>query len=100
MISLSPDTIMAVDVKISDDTLSVEFADGREICVPLGCYPRLVYATTLERNLWRLTGGGIGIHGPDVVEDVSVAGLFTGRPSAETQISSQRWLAKRVARVT
>jgi hypothetical protein len=39
MISLAPETIAAVDVQVTDDSLAVELADGRNISVSLGWYP-------------------------------------------------------------
>src|SRR5262249_55542194 len=36
---------LAVGVEVSDDTLSVELADGLTIAAPLGWYPRLAHAT-------------------------------------------------------
>ena len=82
-------------VELSHDTLSVDLADGRSIAVPLAWYPRLAHASSAERENWRLTGGGRGIHWPDLDEDLSVDGLLAGRPSAESQASLQRWLAAR-----
>jgi hypothetical protein len=35
----------AVDVRVTEDNLSVELSDGRTISVPLGWFPRLEYAT-------------------------------------------------------
>jgi Protein of unknown function (DUF2442) len=86
---------LAVRVDVTDDTLSVELADGRTIAAPLDWYPRLAHATAEERVSWRLIGGGRGIHWPGVDEDVSVANLLSGRPSAESQSSFKRWLAGR-----
>ena len=62
----------AEDVKITDDTLSVDLSDGRTISVPLEWFPRLVHATLEERNNWRLIGKGHGIHWEDIDEDISV----------------------------
>jgi hypothetical protein len=86
---------LAVAVQASDDMLSVELADGRTIAVPLAWYPRLVHATAEERRSWRLIGGGRGIHWPAVDEDVRVANLLSGQPSAESQRSFKKWLAGR-----
>jgi Protein of unknown function (DUF2442) len=86
---------LATDVRVSDDTLSVELADGRTIAAPLAWYPRLAHATTEERNTWRLIGGGRGIHWPTIDEDISVANLLRGLPSAESQNSFRKWLASR-----
>jgi hypothetical protein len=82
-------------VQISEDTLSVELADGRTIAAPLAWYPRLVQATAEERGSWRLIAGGRGIHWLALDEDISVANLLAGQPSAESQSSFKRWLASR-----
>ncbi|MCX6573134.1 MAG: DUF2442 domain-containing protein [Candidatus Aminicenantes bacterium] len=50
--------------------------DGRVISVPLDWFPRLKKAKQAEREKYRLIGGGIGIHWPDLDEDVSVPGLL------------------------
>ena len=84
-----------VDVAVSDDTLSVELSDGRTISVPLDWYPRLAHATQEERANWRIIGRGHGIHWEGIDEDISVAGLLTGRPSGESQSSFKKWLGNR-----
>lgn len=86
---------LASRVVVSEDTLSVELADGRTVAAPLAWYPRLAHATVEERSSWRLIGGGRGIHWPSVDEDISVANLLAGQPSGESQTSFKRWLAGR-----
>ncbi len=86
---------LATRVEVGEDTLSVELADGRTIAAPVAWYPRLAHATVEERRSWRLIGGGRGIHWPAIDEDVSVANLLAGRPSAESQSSFKKWLATR-----
>jgi hypothetical protein len=66
----------AIDAKVMDDRLVVILADGRELAAPLAWFPRLLEASDLQRNNWRLIGGGHGIHWPDVDEDISVASLL------------------------
>lgn len=90
----------AEDVKITDDTLSVDLSDGRTISVPLEWFPRLVHATLEERNNWRLIGKGHGIHWEDIDEDISVKGLLAGKPSGESQASFKTWLSQRQSRLT
>jgi len=90
----------AVDVKVSEDTLSVDLTDGRTISVPLGWYPRLEHASPKERANWRLIGKGEGIHWEDIDEDVSIQGLLAGKPSGESQTSFKRWLEGRQSRPT
>src|SRR5260370_38078926 len=82
--------ILATRVEVSEDTLSVELADGRAIAAPLAWYPRLAHATAEERATWRLIGGGRGIHWPAIDEDISVANLLAGQPSAESQSSFKK----------
>ena len=55
--------------------------DGRVITVPLVWYPRLLDATETERNNWQISGGGYGIHWPDIDEDLSTEGLLRGAPA-------------------
>jgi hypothetical protein len=88
---------LATHVEVSEDTLSVELGDGRTIAVPLVWYPRLAHATPEERGSWRLIGAGRGIHWPAIDEDISVANLLAGQPSAESQSSFKKWLAARTA---
>lgn len=88
----------AQDVRITDDSLIMEFSDSRTISVPIVWYPRLSHGTPEERNNWRLVGYGEGIHWPDLDEDISVEGLLMGRPSRESRTSLKRWLERREAK--
>ncbi|MXY73186.1 MAG: DUF2442 domain-containing protein [Dehalococcoidia bacterium] len=69
------------DVRVTEDTLTVDLLDGRTISVPLTWYPRLLHATEAQRNNWQVAGGGFGIHWPDVDEDLSTEGLLRGAPA-------------------
>jgi len=88
-------TVKGINIIISEDTLTVELADGRSLSVPIAWYPRLFYGSQQERENWELIGDGEGIHWPDLDEDISVEGLILGRPSGESQRSLQRWLDAR-----
>ena len=70
-----------VDVRLTDATLSVDLLDGRTITVPLAWYPRLLRATPAQRENWRISGAGFGIHWPDIDEDLSAEGLLRGAPA-------------------
>jgi hypothetical protein len=70
------------DVHFTDETLAVDLLDGRTIIVPLTWYPRLLDATEEQRSRWKISGGGYGIHWPDVDEDLSTEGLLRGAPAA------------------
>ncbi|MCI0365478.1 MAG: DUF2442 domain-containing protein [Phycisphaerales bacterium] len=68
-------------VRLDEDMLTVDLLDGRTISVPLAWYPRLLHATPAQRKNWKLSGGGFGIHWPDVDEDLSTEGLLRGAPA-------------------
>lgn len=72
--------------------------DGRALRVPLAWYPRLYYGTPLERKNWRLIGQGVGLHWPELDEDLSVEGLLLGKKSTESQASLARILPRPIAR--
>ncbi|MBL8860046.1 MAG: DUF2442 domain-containing protein [Planctomycetes bacterium] len=69
------------DVHLTEDVLSVDLVDGRTISVPLAWYPKLLHATKAQRSNWVVSGGGFGIHWPDVDEDLSTDGLLRGAPA-------------------
>jgi len=68
-------------VRFVDERLVVDLADGRTIAVPVAWYPRLLSATTAQREKWEISGGGYGIHWPDIDEDLSTEGLLRGSPA-------------------
>ncbi len=65
-----------VAVACSDTQLTVTLKDGRQISAPLWWYPRLAAATPTERERYELMP--LGVHWPDIDEDVSVRGLLLG----------------------
>jgi hypothetical protein len=69
---------LAKSVRFDEDTMWVELADGRQIGVPLAYFPRLLNATSEERDKCVISGGGAGLHWDDLDEDISVAGLLMG----------------------
>lgn len=85
----------AAGVTVTEDTLTLDLADGRTISVPLAWYPRLLHGTPEERARWEWIGDNEGIHWPDLDEDISVEGIIVGRRSGESQRSLQRWLEQR-----
>ncbi|WP_372715906.1 DUF2442 domain-containing protein [Immundisolibacter sp.] len=89
---------LAKAMRVTQDSLHVDLADGRTISVPLAWYPRLLHATPDEKKNWRFIGMGRGIHWEAIDEDISVEGLLAGRASAESQASFKKWLASRSPR--
>jgi len=67
----------ATDISIAVEALRVVLADGREVSVPLAWFPRLHEATPEQRGNWRLIGGGIGVHFPEIDEDISAESLLS-----------------------
>lgn len=72
-------------VRSDDKKLSVDLVDGRTISVPLTWFPRLLNATQEQRDNWEVSGGGYGIHWPEIDEDVSTEGLLRGAPAPDPQ---------------
>jgi len=88
----------ASNVRVEDDTLTIELSDGRVLSVPIAWYPRLSHGSAAERSNWRLTGASRGIHWPELDEDISIENLLAGRPSGESQTSFKQWLESRSGR--
>lgn len=66
----------AVDVLFANDAVHFVLADGREIAAPLEWFPRLRDATDRQRENWRLIGKGVGVHWPEIDEDIAVSTLI------------------------
>jgi len=88
----------ATAVRLTEDTLVVDSADGRTVSVPLAWYPRLLQGSPHGRAHHRLIGEGEGIHWPDLDEDVSVENILAGRASGEGPKSFAQWLEARSSR--
>jgi hypothetical protein len=74
--AVSPTSVLAVNVEVSEDALQVRLSDGREVSVPLEWFPRLRNATKEQPANWRLIAHGIGIHWEDIDEDIAVTTLL------------------------
>jgi len=72
-------------VEFHDHSLSVALKDGRTITVPLAWYPKLLHASKAARKNWKVSGGGYGIHWPDLDEDLSTEGLLRGAPAPRSR---------------
>lgn len=66
----------AIGVAIQDEALVIRLEDGRQLAVPLAWFPRLAEATDEQRANWQVVGRGVGIHWPDLDEDLSIAGML------------------------
>lgn len=82
MITLEPKAGERIrDVRITDDSLSVDLYDGRTVTVPPAWFPRLLHATPEQRADWRIVGADYGIHWPEIDEDLNTQGLLHGTPA-------------------
>lgn len=77
-------------VTVTDHHVIVYWPDGRVLSVPLDWFPRLLHGTPAERR--RLKISSLGVHWPDLDEDISYKGLLLGWRSGESNQSIQRWL--------
>ena len=69
------------DLRITDAEITAHLLDGRTVSVPLAWSWRLSEATPAQRNHWEIIGDGIGIHWPEVDEDISIEGMLYGAPA-------------------
>ena len=67
---------LAGAVRFDGFMMHVLLQDGREVSVPLEWFPTLRNASEKRRKRWRLIGNGIGIHWPELDEDISIAALL------------------------
>jgi hypothetical protein len=72
----SPPEPRARKVDFVPDAFVVHLEDGRSLTVPLEWFPSLRDATPEQRANYELIGPGIGIHWPEIDEDISVPRLF------------------------
>jgi hypothetical protein len=68
-------------VEVTDDLITAHLADGRTISVPLAWSWRLSNATLEQRQNFEIIGTGLGVHWPDIDEDLSAIGMLTGTPA-------------------
>jgi hypothetical protein len=64
-------------VEFTATDLVVTLTDGRKIATPLEWYPRLKAASGPQRANFELMP--MGIHWPDLDEDLGIAGMLKGR---------------------
>ena len=69
------------DVRISEDSLTIDLLDGRTITVPLAWYPRLLHASDAQRNNFRIIHAGYVVNWPEVDEHLSAQGVLAGAPA-------------------
>jgi hypothetical protein len=78
--------IRPVSVAFTTNELVVTLADGRRIATPLDWYPRLRDANAAARAHFELMA--MGVHWPELDEDLGIAGMLRGRPAARPMAGS------------
>ena len=78
MMSFVPTEARAQSVAFDREMMSVHFTDGRILSVPLVWFSSLHRASPEQKERVEITGGGRGLHWPDLDEDLSIAGLMAG----------------------
>jgi hypothetical protein len=73
--------LRASAVAFTPTELVVTLADGRRIATPLEWYRRLKSASAEQRANFEIMP--LGIHWPDIDEDLSVAGMLKGNRAAD-----------------
>ncbi len=68
-------------VWITDTAVYIRTVDGREACENFSDYPRLRYATQLQRENYIVDS--FGIHWADIDEDLSFDGFFKTKNSSQ-----------------
>jgi hypothetical protein len=76
-----------VAAECDDRHLAVTLVDGRTLKAPLWWYPRLLAATARQKS--RVELSPLGIHWPEMDEDISVASILRGAkaPGAKEPLS-------------
>jgi hypothetical protein len=69
-------TTSAKSIRFDADSFWVELEDGRTLGVPLAWFPRLLHASSTEREQVEISRRGL--HWEALDEDISIAGLLKG----------------------
>jgi len=68
---------------VTDEAITVELEDGRQVSVPTIWYPRLAHATAKERANYEIDD--VGITWPEVEADFSIRGIYWDAKAASRQ---------------
>lgn len=79
-IAVSPEPRIQL-IRVTDESITADFVDGRTISVPLVWSWRLSEATPEERANYEIIGDGTGVRWPDIDEDLSAQGMLAGVPA-------------------
>ncbi len=66
------------NVHIVDERLCIDLEDGQTVSVLVEIYPRIANGTDEQRANWQFIPSGLGIHWPDLDENVDTFALLSG----------------------
>lgn len=89
--STATNTAVIQRVEVTGHEIAVLLSDGRSVHVPLVWYPRLSHGLPADRQVHQLIGCGLGIHWPELDEDISLENILQGQASGESEQSFTRW---------
>jgi len=70
-----------MSISVTEDEIMARLSDGRTISVPLAWSWPLSEATPEQRSNFCVIGDGLGVHWPDIDEDISVEGMLQVSPA-------------------
>ncbi|KAA6456853.1 DUF2442 domain-containing protein [Acidobacteria bacterium AB60] len=76
-------SVSATQIRFDEDSMWVDLSDGRVLGVPLAWFPRLLHASSQQREQVRITPRGL--HWETLDEDISIAGLLAGLGDQSTK---------------
>ena len=68
----------AIELSFNNNIMWLTLADGLRLGVPLAYFPHLLAATHQQRQQFKFSGNGTGIHWDKLDEDISVQRLLMG----------------------
>ena len=83
-----------MDLQVTDEVITARLADGRTISVPLAWSWRLSEATPEQRGNFELIGSGLGVHWPDIDEDISATWVCSWNRPHKADTTHHREKAK------
>jgi hypothetical protein len=89
MSTMVSDIPRIISMQVTDDSLVAQLTDGRSISVPLVWSWRLSDATLEQRSNFEIIGNGLGVHWPDIDEDISATGMLYGIPARPHEASAR-----------
>lgn len=66
------------NVRIVDERLCIDPEDGQTVSVLVEIYPRIANGTDEQRANWQLIRSGLGIHRPDLDENIDTFAFLSG----------------------